>query len=219
MTNKDILKNRRVLLVDDDQSIRVSLSYYFRRKVGFFAALETAEQALHHLQDQVYDVVICDYRLPGMNGLDFFQELNRHSPGALKIMVTAFGNLDLALEAIKIGVSDFIMKPFQAATMEQSIAGLIARREKEIAGILGDGKMPGETEGHRLEQMESLLRKVSHQLNNTLQVLLGNVEIGLWEAEDNERVRVRLENIFKGIGVMMGLSKQLTLDPIDLGDG
>lgn len=218
MTTKEILKSRRVLLVDDDQSIRVSLSYYFRHKVGCFTAIETAEQALHHLQDQVYDVVICDYRLPGMNGLDFFQELNRHSPWALKIMVTAFGNLDLALEAIRIGVSDFIMKPFQAVTVEKSIAGLIARREKEIAGILGRGQMSREAEEQRLEQMESLLRKVSHKLNNTLQVLLGNVEIGLWEAED-ERVRVRLENIFNGIGVVMGLSKQLTPGPGDLGDG
>lgn len=219
MATKEILKNRRVLLVDDDQSIRVSLSYYFRNKVGFFTALENAEQALNHLQDQVYDIVICDYRLPGMNGLGFFQELNLHSPWALKIMVTAFGNLDLALEAIKIGVSDFIMKPFQAATMEKSIAGLLARREKEIAGILGGGQRSREVEGQRLEHMESLLRTVSHQLNNTLQVLLGNVEIGLWEAEDNERVRVRLENIFKGIGVVMGLSKQLTPGHKDVGDG
>lgn len=210
MTTKETLKSRRVLLVDDDQSIRLSLSYYFRKKVGSFMALETAEQALGHLQDQAYDVVICDYRLPGMNGLGFFQELNRRRSGSLKILITAFGNLEVALEAIKIGVHDLIMKPFQAATVEKSITGVIAKQEKESPGILVDGQMLREMEGKQLEQLEFLLGKISHQINNTLQVLWGNAEIGLLEVKENEDLKVRFNNIFNGLGQLSVLNKQLT---------
>ena len=210
MTSKETLKSRRVLLVDDDQSIRHSLSYYFRNKVGSFMALETAEEALGHLQDQVYDVVICDYRLPGMNGLGFFQQLNRRLPGALKILITAFGSLDVAMEAIKMGVHDFIMKPFQAATVEKSITGLIAKQKKESAGILVDGGKLREAEGQRLEQLEFLLGRISHQINNTLQGLWGNAEMGFLEVEEDNLLKARFNNILNGLKQVFILNKQLT---------
>ena len=209
MNSIGTLKSRKILLVDDDQSIRLSLSYYFRNKAGAFVALETAEQALGHLKEQAYDVIICDYRLPGMSGLGFFQELNRQTPGALKILITAFGNLDVALDAIRMGVHDFIMKPFQAATVEKSITGLIAKQEKETAAILVDGKMLKGAEGKRLEQLEFLLGKTSHQINNTLQGLLGSVEMALLEAKGDDPLKRRFDSILNGIELMMSLSKDL----------
>ena len=210
MTTKETLKSRKILLVDDDQSIRLSLSYYFRNKVGAFMALESAEEALDHLKDEAYDIIICDYSLPGMDGLAFFKELNGHNYRVLKILVTAFGNLEIAVQAIRMGVHDFIMKPFQAATVEQSITGLIYKQGKEMAAILVDGKMLAGAEGKRLEQLEFLLGKTSHQINNTLQGLLGNAEMGLLEVREDGPLKIRFNNIVNGLEQVLHLSKDLT---------
>ncbi|MEW6386634.1 MAG: response regulator [Thermodesulfobacteriota bacterium] len=209
MTAKETLKSRKILLVDDDQSIRHSLSYYFRKKVGSFMALETGEQALDHLKDEAYDVIVCDYRLPGMSGLDFFQELHRQNCRALKILITAFGNLEVAVEAIKMGVHDFIMKPFNAATVEQSITGLIDKQEKEIAAVLVDGKMLGEMKGKQQKKLEFLMGKVSHRMNNLLQGVLGNAEIGCLEARESNLLKTRFDYIIYGLEQVISLNKNL----------
>lgn len=210
MTSKGMLKDRKILLVDDDQSIRLSLSYYFRNKVGAFLALETAEQGLAHLEDEAYDVIICDYRLPGMDGLGFFRELNRNGHQALKVLITAFGKLEVAVEAIKMGVHDFIMKPFTAATVEQSISGLIDKQEKEIAAILVDGKRLREMEGKEQEKLGFWLGQTSHRMNNLLQGLVGNAEMGLLEARESDPLKTRFDNILNGLEEVVGLNKNLT---------
>ena len=210
MTTKETLTSRKILLVDDDESIRLSLSYYFRNKVGAFMALESAEEALDHLKDEAYDIILCDYSLPGLDGLAFFQELSRQNNRVLKILVTAFGNLEIAVQAIRIGVHDFIMKPFTAATVEKSITGLIDKQGKEMAAILVDGKMLAGAEGRRLEQLEFLLGKTSHQINNTLQGLLGNAEMGRLEVREDGPLKIRFDNIVNGLEQVLHLSKDLT---------
>lgn len=210
MTSKETLKNRKILLVDDDQSIRLSLSYYFRNKAGAFLTLATAEQGLAHLKDEAYDVIICDYRLPGMDGLGFFREMNRCGHQALKILITAFGKLEVAVEAIKMGVHDFIMKPFTAATVEQSISGLIDKQEQEIAAILMDGKKLSEQKGKPQDKLEFYLGKTSHRMNNLLQGLVGNAEMGLLEARESNLLKTRFDNILIGLEQLIGLNKNMT---------
>lgn len=210
MTSKGMLKDRKILLVDDDQSIRLSLSYYFRNKVGAFLALETAEHGLTHLKDEAYDVIICDYRLPGMDGLGFFQEVNRHNYQGLKILITAFGKLEVAVEAIKMGVHDFIMKPFTAATVEQSISGLIDKQEKEIAAILVDGKRVNGLKEEPHDKLNFYLGKTSHRMNNLLQGLVGNAEMGRLEARESNLLKTRFDNILNCLEQVMGLNKNMT---------
>ena len=210
----EALKSKKILLVDDDRSIRLSLFYYFGKKCAFFGCRETAEQALEHLQKEAYDIIICDYRLPGMDGLSFFQELHRLEVPVLKVLITAFGNMELAIEAIKIGVHDFILKPFNAHTVEQSLLRLIDKRDRKAPAILVDGKTPDETCYESLGGPQYGLGKLHHRMNNLLQSMLGNADMGIMELGlDNPAVK-RFDNIINSIENMMDLVKKI--DPANV---
>ena len=81
----ELLKKTKILLIDDDQYIRSSLEYYFKKKTLAFVTLESAEEALELIKHEAFDVIICDYKLPRMNGLDFFFHLYELQPEALRI--------------------------------------------------------------------------------------------------------------------------------------
>ena len=121
------LQNMKILLVDDDEWIRDSLCMLFEAEGCNLLALETAEEGLKVLENQSYDIIISDYKLPGMDGLEFLRQIQGSHPSAVKIMITAYMNESLVSEGRKIGVQDFIAKPFSSETLEASLARLTAR--------------------------------------------------------------------------------------------
>jgi DNA-binding NtrC family response regulator len=121
----ELLKNTKILLIDDDRYIRSSLEYYFKKKTLAFVTLESAEEALELLTHEAFDVIICDYKLPRMNGLDFFFRLYELQPEALRIFITAYANDEVAIRAGGIGIDDFIEKPFTTKDIEESLQRLL----------------------------------------------------------------------------------------------
>ena len=114
----------KILLVDDDEWIRDSLCLLFEAESCDLLALETAEEGLKALNKQNYDIIISDYKLPGMDGLEFLKQIQVSHPNAIKIMITAYMNASLVSECKKIGVQDFIAKPFSSETLEAALARL-----------------------------------------------------------------------------------------------
>lgn len=98
-----------VLLVEDDRQVgeamKEVLSRHFRVDL-----CRTAEEAMEHIEEGDYSVILCDLRLPGMSGLAFFKSLKERGISVPFIMITAFGDIPTAVEAIKLGVADFIRK-------------------------------------------------------------------------------------------------------------
>ncbi len=125
------LKEMKILLIDDDEWIRDSLSLFFQSEGCHLLALETAEEGLEKLKKQAYDIIITDYKLPGMDGLEFLKRIKDSHPDALTILVTAYGSKDVFLKARKMRVQDFIDKPFTIETIEDSLSRLIRNREQE----------------------------------------------------------------------------------------
>ena len=123
------LREMSMLLIDDDEWIRDSLSIYFEGEGCHIKALETAEEGLESLKKHSYDIIIVDYRLPGMDGLDFLKRIKRLYPRIIKILITAYGDKQIEIEAMQIGVHDFIEKPFTTKTIEASLTMLINERE------------------------------------------------------------------------------------------
>ena len=119
------LRKMKILLIDDDEWIRDSLSIFFESEGCYLEALETAEKGLEALKKQPYDIIMVDYRLPGMDGLDFLKQLNEVYPNVKKILITAYGNSALISEAMQVGIQDFIEKPFTTETIEASLSMLI----------------------------------------------------------------------------------------------
>ncbi|MBW1613749.1 MAG: response regulator [Deltaproteobacteria bacterium] len=125
------LKAMKLLLIDDDQWIRDSLSIFFEGEGCHLLVLETAEDGLEELKSQDYDIIIADYRLPGMDGLEFLKRSQEINPNAMRVLITAYGNSEIFSKAYKLGVQDCINKPFTIETIEESLLRLMEAGEKK----------------------------------------------------------------------------------------
>ena len=100
-----------VLLVDDEINTLKVLSAILKDNGYDVATARTAEEGLDRSSRDTFDVVITDYRLPGIDGLMFLSELRKKSPGVPVVMLTAFGTIEMAVEAMKTGAFNYISKP------------------------------------------------------------------------------------------------------------
>ena len=119
------LKHLKTLLVDDDEFVRDSIRLMFESRNCCIRAVETAEEALEILEAQRYDVVITDYRLPGMDGLEFCRRLKAIRPRALTVLITAYGSPTLATEAGNLGIRELVEKPITSEAIETSLSRLL----------------------------------------------------------------------------------------------
>ncbi len=119
------IKNLKILLVDDDEWIRDSLSLFFEAEGCNLLAFETAEEGMEAVKLKAYDIVISDYKLPGMDGLEFLRRVKERHPQAFEILITAYANCKILKEAKEIGVKDIIPKPFTSEDVETSLARIV----------------------------------------------------------------------------------------------
>ena len=130
----------KMLLIDDDVWIRNSLDLYFDGEGVDLLALETAEEGLETLKKISYDIIIVDYRLPGIDGLEFFKRIKATHPEAIKILITAYKDQKVLSEAAKIGIQYLIEKPFTIKTIEQALSRMICKRDLQEKKNLKDLK-------------------------------------------------------------------------------
>ena len=123
------LKSMKILLIDDDEWIRDSLRLFFEAEGCQIIALETAEEALKALHCGNFDIIITDYKLPGMDGLTFFKQIQASHHSAIKILITAYKTREVMNQAKKIGVQGLIAKPFTSEIIESSLAILTANQQ------------------------------------------------------------------------------------------
>jgi len=123
------LREMKILLIDDDEWIRDSMHLFFEDEGCHLTALETAEAGLEALKKQDYDIIITDYRLPGMDGLDFLKRIHDSHAKAIKILITAYGSHEVVSAANKLGVHDFIEKPFTSDIVEGALSSLVGARK------------------------------------------------------------------------------------------
>ena len=119
------LKEMKILLIDDDEWIRDSLSLFFEAEGCNVLTFETAEEGLEAVRKQAYDIVISDYKLPGMDGLEFLRRVKEKQPNAFEILITAYANCEIVKEAKMMGVKDIIPKPFTSEDVETSLTRII----------------------------------------------------------------------------------------------
>ena len=115
------LKTMRIMLVDDDKWIRGSLKVFFENEGCQLQVFETAEEALEVLANQVYDIILTDYRLPGMDGLKFLGLIKKTHPSTIRILLTAYWSAEVVSIAHEIGIHDFIEKPITTKIIEDSL--------------------------------------------------------------------------------------------------
>jgi two-component system response regulator AtoC len=120
--------SERILIVDDDESLRESLELVLAAEGYEVTVAADAEAALLAIEAAPVDVVLCDLRMPGQDGLELLPQLARRLPGATLLLMSAYGTADLAIEALKRGAYDYLAKPFQPA---EAILAIRKARERE----------------------------------------------------------------------------------------
>jgi two-component system response regulator AtoC len=120
---------RRVLIVDDEENIRLVLRTLLRRHGYEVEAAASGEAALPLVESFGPDVVLADVRMPKMGGLDLLATLRAKGHDATVIVMSAYGNLDQAIEAMKAGAYDYIQKPFKN---DEIVLALKKAEEREV---------------------------------------------------------------------------------------
>lgn len=107
----------RILLIDDDEWIRDSLTLFLENEGYGVTALETAEEGVDAVGAETYDIVIADYRLPGMDGLEFFSHIRGLLRQALMLLITAYCTQEVKCEAKRIGIQGVLNKPLDGESV------------------------------------------------------------------------------------------------------
>ncbi len=125
-----------ILIVDDDKNTREGLGKALHSTAEVLLA-ENGERALELLATHPVRIMISDMRMPGMDGLSLMQRALAHAPQLAVIMLTAYGSVDSAVEAMKRGASDFLQKPVELGELEQRIAKALraVRMEEENVSL------------------------------------------------------------------------------------
>ncbi|HVC50229.1 MAG TPA: sigma 54-interacting transcriptional regulator [Burkholderiales bacterium] len=118
----DPLSGSRILVVDDDADLRRLLTIRLSAMGYIVEAVESAEKALGHLAAQCPDLIITDYRMGGMDGMELFQEVKRSFPGLPVILLTAHGSIPDAVAATRQGVFGYLAKPFDSDILKEEVA-------------------------------------------------------------------------------------------------
>ena len=105
------MSNPRLLIVDDEVDFRSTLIKRIRKRHIDAFGVSTGEEALAHLAGKSADVVILDFRMPGMSGLETLRRIKARHPAVEVIMLTGHANASLAIEGMEAGAFDYLMKP------------------------------------------------------------------------------------------------------------
>ena len=112
----------RILIVEDEQLIRWSLRQKFEEKGYDVEEAETGADAAGALDGTFFDLIMLDYKLPDMTGLDVLAKIRETDKDVVVIMMTAFSTIESAVEAMKLGAYDYITKPFDMDQLLRTVA-------------------------------------------------------------------------------------------------
>jgi len=104
---------KRILIVDDEESFRHMLSVILKKEKYEVETASNGEEALQKVISTPFDQILCDIRMPQMDGLEFLKEVQKAGVESTIIMMSAYGTIDTAIEAMKLGAYDYISKPFK----------------------------------------------------------------------------------------------------------
>jgi two-component system response regulator PilR (NtrC family) len=124
-------KKPALLVVDDEASIRELLEIMLKREGYDVDCATSAEDALQYVGKRRYDAVITDIAMPGLSGIELLSKLRQQSHDVAVIVMTAHGSTETAVEAMKLGATDYLTKPFQIDEMKIAVGSALKARDLE----------------------------------------------------------------------------------------
>jgi DNA-binding NtrC family response regulator len=117
-----------ILVVDDEKVIRDSLHDWFAEDGYDIDVAENAQEALKHIDHTIYDIVLLDIKMPGMDGLTLQEKIIKQIPQAIIIIMTAYASVETAVQALKMGAYDYLQKPIDPDELQHIIEKAVERQ-------------------------------------------------------------------------------------------
>src|SRR5262249_44288024 len=143
-----------ILVVDDEQVIREILADFLTMEGFNVRTAKDGQAALTEVSRMHFDLVLSDLKMPNMGGIELLEEISRHAPNIITIIMTGFGTVETAIDAMKRGAYDYIMKPFKMEEVVHTVRRGLERRKLQAENL-------------RLKEALSLY-KVSEAIANSL---------------------------------------------------
>lgn len=121
----------RILVVDDERSIRIFIEAMLAKEDYVVEVAASGEEALSRLRENVYDLLLVDLKLGGIDGLSILAECKQLHPGSGVIVLTGHGALDSAIQALRLGASDYLLKPCSDEELKSSVKRVLAQTWQE----------------------------------------------------------------------------------------
>ena len=159
----------KALVVDDERKMRRILQMVLERMGIDSVAAESGAEALQRFEAERIDLVLTDLKMPGLGGIEFLRELRAHDGEVPVIVLTAFGTVQTAVEAMKLGAADYVLKPFDLDAIELVIRRALDLsryraenryfREREEAAPAAFERLVGSSEA--MQQVYELVRRIA----------------------------------------------------------
>lgn len=165
----------RILVVDDELSMREFISILLEREGYEVLTAADATTALERLAASSIDLVISDVQMPGLNGLELLSRIRASCPETAVLLITAYSTAEQAVEAMKLGAYDYLAKPFKVEEIKVLVHNALEKRDLQRENVLlrekakaceGFGSLIGTSP--RMRELFALLRKVAESASTVL---------------------------------------------------
>ncbi len=123
------MKGYKILIVEDDQKMNQGLLHVISKEGYVTESVDSGEKALEKIKNTQFDLIISDFKLPGINGMELLKATKQYDANILFIMITAYGTVDTAVSAMKNGAEDYILKPFDMEELRLVVKKTMEKRE------------------------------------------------------------------------------------------
>jgi DNA-binding NtrC family response regulator len=150
-----------VLLVEDERTIARGLEMVMHEEGYDVDLADTGRGALDKCRTDQFDLVVADLRLPDIDGMDVVEHVREKQPGTRVVIITGYPSVSSAVQAVKIGVSDYLRKPFTDDEFKTAVKSALEEKKKEsIERLISD------TQQERLIQREEVIRVLDRASQN-----------------------------------------------------
>ena len=165
----------RLLVVDDDRAILTLIGTIALAEGFDVATTVSGEDAMKQLREVPSDLVLVDLRMPGITGLDVLRSIREANARVKVVLMTGFGTIDTAVEAVKLGAMDFLTKPFDLPRLRQLLASVREEAEQRRAVLTLEGDLAQRLEfcgmvgrGPAMQEVFSLIRRLARHVRTAL---------------------------------------------------
>jgi response regulator RpfG family c-di-GMP phosphodiesterase len=180
----------RILIVDDDPTVRDVIGTLLSDEGYVCSAAPSAEQGLTLARDAAFELVLADVRMPGRDGMWLLEQLRQERPATSVIVLTAFGDTEAAVDCLRRGAADYLLKPPRPTDLVRAIERALANRRLEIARQRYKASLEERVE-EKTAELSRALREVQATYSNTLDALAAALDAREHETGDHSQRVVR----------------------------